>query len=169
MLTSKSRTGKSVAAPAKSRAAKVRSANTAKPRAAKASAVPSPTPELVVAGVSEMAVSEQVPVVVDTDDAVGGGAGESGPVFKKKHLIERVQALSGARKRDIKDIVEATLVAIGEALASGDALNLPPLGKLTVNRQKDLASGEMMIVKIRRQSPGKKPGKDPLADDGEDG
>lgn len=169
MLTPKSRAGKSGAAPVKSRAAKVRTANAAKPRSVKVNATPGPTPELVVAGVSAVAVSEPAPVFADSENAAGSGAQESGPIFKKKHLIERVHALSGAKKRDIKDIVEATLAAISEALASGDMLNLPPLGKLTVNRQKDLASGDMMIVKIRRQPTDKKPGKDPLADIDEDG
>ncbi|MEZ5730816.1 MAG: HU family DNA-binding protein [Paracoccaceae bacterium] len=73
-------------------------------------------------------------------------------VLRKKGLIERVVKVSGAKKKDVKGIVEATLQVLGDALAAGESLALPPLGRAKVNRQKDLATGEMMVVKLRRSS-----------------
>lgn len=72
------------------------------------------------------------------------------PVLRKKELFERVVTLSGAKKRDVKAIVEATLQVLGDSLAAGKSLALPPFGRAKVNRQKDLASGEMMMVRLRR-------------------
>ncbi|NUB43827.1 HU family DNA-binding protein [Fertoebacter nigrum] len=71
-------------------------------------------------------------------------------VLKKKELIERVSKAAGGKKKDVKEIVEATLAVLGDALSKGEELNLPPLGRAKVNRQKDLASGEMMVLKLRR-------------------
>ncbi|MFZ1727848.1 MAG: HU family DNA-binding protein [Albidovulum sp.] len=74
------------------------------------------------------------------------------PVLRKKELFERVVTISGAKKRDVKSIVEATLQVLGDALASGESLALPPFGRAKVNRQKDLASGEMLMVRLRRNA-----------------
>ena len=52
----------------------------------------------------------------------------------------------------MKSIVEATLQVLGDALASGEALALPPLGRAKVNRHKDLATGEMLVVRLRRNA-----------------
>ena len=78
---------------------------------------------------------------------------EGAPVvaaLKKKDLLERVQALTKAKKKDVKDVVETTLQVLGEALAKGEELNLPPLGKAKVNRQKGVTGGDMYIIRLRR-------------------
>ena len=93
------------------------------------------------------------------DDSVAQGGGQktapgadAQPVLRKKELFERVVTVSGAKKRDVKSIVEATLQVLGDALASGEALALPPLGRAKVNRHKDLATGEMLVVRLRRNA-----------------
>jgi nucleoid DNA-binding protein len=167
MVTTKSRAGKSNAGQAKSRAVRARLASQPRPPAKPAAMEQGDGPDMVIAGVSTN--PEPAEATVPVPDT----AEEAAPLFKKKQLVDRVHALSGGKKREVKDIVEATLAVIGEALASGESLVLPPLGKMTVNRQKDLASGEVMIVKIRRPGSGKASDtdadKDPLADDQEDG
>lgn len=85
-----------------------------------------------------------LPAVPDTSPAA------KGPMLKKKDLIDRVVAAVGGKKKGVKEIVEATLAAIGDALSKGEDLNLPPLGRAHVNRQRDLDGGEMMMVKLRR-------------------
>jgi DNA-binding protein HU-alpha len=85
------------------------------------------------------AADQEIPLTVDVQ-----------PVLRKKELFERVAIISGAKKRDVKSIVEATLQVLGDALASGESLALPPFGRAKVNRQKDLASGEMLMVRLRR-------------------
>ncbi|MCC0064252.1 MAG: HU family DNA-binding protein [Defluviimonas sp.] len=87
---------------------------------------------------------------------------EGPTVLKKKELVERVVAASGVKKKDAKSVVEATLRVLGDALAAGEDLVLPPFGKAKVNRQKDLGSGEMLVIKLRRNGPAAKPA------DGED-
>ena len=76
------------------------------------------------------------------------------PMLKKKELIDRVVEATGAKRKDAKSVVEATLKVLGDALSAGEGLALPPLGKAKINRQKDLASGEMLIIKLRRGGPG---------------
>lgn len=79
--------------------------------------------------------------------------GEAAPALKLKGLIDRVVARSGAKKKDAKAVVEATLACLGEALSKGEALNLPEFGKAKVNRTKDAGGGETLIVKLRRGGP----------------
>lgn len=76
---------------------------------------------------------------------------EAAPVLRKKELLERVIKRSGEKKKAVKPIVEATLGILGEALAAGEELVLPPFGKARVNRQKDVGSAEMLVIKLRRQ------------------
>ena len=64
---------------------------------------------------------------------------------------------------EVKAAVEATLAALGEALASGKALAVPPLGKLRVVKSK----GPALTLKLRRAEAAKAAGL-ALADDGED-
>ena len=84
-------------------------------------------------------------------------ADDTPPVLRKKEFLERVHAETGARKRDVREIVEATLKHLGQALANGETLALSPLGKVRVNRQMDKGDAEMLIVKIRRDA--ERPGK----------
>ncbi len=92
----------------------------------------------------------------DADAASGEGATGS---LRKKDLLDRVGAKAKVKKKDIKEVVEATLLVLGEALAAGEELNLPPFGKAKVNRQKGVAGGDMYIIKLRR-STGKTAGAD---------
>jgi len=85
------------------------------------------------------------PVVVDAPAPV-----VAGPMMRKKELIDAVVARSGLKKRDVKPAVEMTLAVLGEALQDGCALNLPPMGKVKVNREKKLASGRLLIARIRQ-------------------
>jgi Bacterial DNA-binding protein len=96
-------------------------------------------------------------------DSEGESAAATGSL-RKKDLLDRVGARSKAKKKDIKDVVEATLLVLGEALAAGEELNLPPLGKAKINRQKGVNGGDMYIIKLRR-STGKAASGDDATDD----
>ena len=122
------------------------------PRPAKAAGAAHKTakPRLVVAAPAEEAT---LPV--------------KGGTLRKKELVERVVAASGAKKKAVREIVEATLKVLGDALAADESLALPPFGKARVNKHKGLASGEMLVVKLRRAGaaqPGAKGGTESLAD-----
>lgn len=94
--------------------------------------------------------------------------------LRKKELVERVVAASGAKKKIAKDIVEATLQVLGEALAAGEQLVLPPFGNAHKTREKDTPSGgSTMTVRLRRAgakkpgAEGEETGKEALADTAE--
>lgn len=129
-------------------AAKTTPTAAAAPAKAKVTA-PAPAPD---------ASADKPTVVTDTPVVAG-------PTLRKKDFIDRVVARSGLKKRDAKPLVEAALAELGEAIARGEELNLPPFGKLKVNREKDLANAHVLICKLRRPKgmdvpPG---AKDPLA------
>ncbi|PRY94936.1 DNA-binding protein [Hasllibacter halocynthiae] len=69
----------------------------------------------------------------------------------RKQLIERAVARSGLKRKDVRPAVEAALAVMGDALAAGEGLNLPPLGKLRVQRRKAVGNGEVLIARIRRK------------------
>lgn len=70
--------------------------------------------------------------------------------MRKPELIQAVMAQSGMKKKDVKPVVEAMLAVLGSALQDGRELNLQPMGKVKVNREKKLTEGKMLIVKIRQ-------------------
>jgi DNA-binding protein HU-alpha len=80
-------------------------------------------------------------------------AADAAATLRMRDLLERVVARSGAKKKDAKAVVEATLAVLGEALAKGESLNLPEFGKARVSRQKDSGGVEITVVKLRRVAP----------------
>ena len=113
----------------------------------------------------EMDDAMDEPMLAEESEAEADGAAKS-VSLRKKEFVERVTTLSGHKKQDVREITEAVLAVLGDALSKGEELNLPPLGKVKVNRQRDLTSGEMMIIKLRRAGE-KETGTPPLADDEE--
>ena len=80
----------------------------------------------------------------------GDVAAAVGPVLKKKDLVEQIVVVTKAKPKDVKLIVDAMLTLVGEALAKGEGLNLPPLGRAKITRQKDLKLGEMITLRLHR-------------------
>ncbi len=107
------------------------------------------------------AVAEKPDLKVVTADTATASAVA---VVKLKDLIDSVATATGGKKSDVKKTVEATLAALGEALATGKALTVPPLGKLRVVKNK----GPALTLKLRLADGAKAAGLG-LADDGEDG
>lgn len=68
----------------------------------------------------------------------------------KKVFYERVAEASGVNKNKAKPVVDAVLAELGAALMAGEELSLPPLGKISVNREKDVGNAHVLITKIRR-------------------
>lgn len=73
--------------------------------------------------------------------------------LRKRELIDKVVKRSGIKKKDAKPVIEAMLAELGEVLAEGRDLALPPLGRVKVNRKKDLPNGQVLIVKVRQTKP----------------
>lgn len=72
--------------------------------------------------------------------------------LRKKELFELVVARSGMKKKDVKPVVEAMLAVLGDAFAEQREMNLPPLGKLKVQRGKELHDGRALVLKLRQKS-----------------
>lgn len=71
-------------------------------------------------------------------------------MLRKPDLLEEVLRRVDVKKRDAKPVVEAALAIIGDALIAGDEVNLPPLGKLRVQKDKPLENGaHALLVKLR--------------------
>ena len=90
-------------------------------------------------------------------------AGAPAGGIKTKDLIDTVAAATGSKKPEVKKIVEATLVAIGRALATGNDMMVPPLGKLRMVKN----NGVALTLKLRLADEAKAAGL-ALADEEED-
>lgn len=53
-------------------------------------------------------------------------------------------------RKDIRTALDAAFKVMGEALAEGKMLNLPPLGKMSVKRTKTGEKSDMVMLKLRR-------------------
>lgn len=73
------------------------------------------------------------------------------PSLRKRELIDKIVKRSGVKKKAAKPVVEALLAELGETLAAGRELVLPPLGRFKINREKSLANGRVMILKVRQK------------------
>ena len=139
--------------------------------ARKPAATPSAAPVAAVAAapVVEAPVSDQREGEAVTGDAPAETAETT--TLKKKELLSRVTDLSGTKRKEAKPILEAALRVLGEALSKGEELNLPPLGKIRVNRSKSDAGTDILTLRLRRDTEkksGEKGGKQGLASEEED-
>lgn len=92
-------------------------------------------------------------------------AAKADGMLKLKELVDQVTQAVGGKKKEVKDIVEATLTRMGLALDRGHSLNLPGLGKARIARPQ-ATPGAVMTLKLRRLKAGagdEKPSKETLA------
>jgi hypothetical protein len=75
-------------------------------------------------------------------------------LFQKKQLIDAVVASSGVKKKAVRPVVDAVLAEIASALARGEGLSVPPLGKLTVGKTREGVRNDVLVLKLRRPKPG---------------
>ena len=71
---------------------------------------------------------------------------------KKRELYDRVATLSGVKKQQVKPIVDAVLSVMGDALDAGEDLNLEPLGKVKIQREKELPTAKVITCRVRRKT-----------------
>lgn len=145
MVTSKSARSKTAAPKAK---------EAGQPAKAKASAprgIPAPSIKPAAVVVPKISVME-TPAMSDAEASAPtmSASGDRVTPLKKQELVERIVKASGAKKKDVKLIIEAALGVLGDALSAGEELNLPPLGKMKVNRQRQEGNSEILILKLRR-------------------
>jgi len=108
---------------------------------------------------SKVAEAAQDVIVADAPEETDPAAeesSESAPQLRIKVLVDRVADSAGGNKKDVRKIVEATLTQLGQALNSGEMLNLPELGRIRVARKQGSGPGAMMTLKMRRGPSGGK-------------
>ena len=76
---------------------------------------------------------------------------ENAKVLQKRQLVAHVVRRTGLRSTDIKPVVEATLAELGDAIAAGMTLALPPLGRGRVSRRLDPSGAEIITLRLRRR------------------
>lgn len=97
------------------------------------------------ASTRKAAAPKAAPVVVQETSPV-----VSAPDLKKIDLVDAVVERSGVKKKFAKPAIEAALAVLGEALAEGRDLNLRPLGKVKIQKSKELANGTVITTRIRQ-------------------
>lgn len=107
----------------------------------------------------------------DTDDTYGDAAAiKTRTILRKKDFIDRAIEKSGIKKADAKAAIDATLAVLAEALANGEEIILPPLGKLKVTREKAHPKGRILMLRLQLipEGPGEfSGGTEPLAEAGD--
>ena len=97
--------------------------------APKAAAPKAPAPKAPVAKPRARPAAKAKPApeaqVVAAASALVSAVGET-IALRKKDLVDRVVAASGAKKKQVKDIVAHTLKVLGDAISKGEQLHLPP-------------------------------------------
>lgn len=71
--------------------------------------------------------------------------------MRKKELIEAVVQRAGVKKKVAKPVIEAVLAELGQALADGREMNLQPLGKIKINRTREMEDGRAIVVRMRQK------------------
>ncbi len=113
-------------------------------RAAPARATKAATAPSADAAIAAAAAVEPV-VVTETRPATGNE-------LKKRELVDLVAKHGDLKKKQVKPVVDALLAVLGDVLAEGREMNLPPLGKMKVNRQKTISGGQIILIKLRTGS-----------------
>jgi DNA-binding protein HU-alpha len=72
------------------------------------------------------------------------------PDLKRQELLAQVVERSEVKKKFAKPVLDAALAVIGEALAGGRELNLAPMGKVKINRTRQMANGRVIVARIRQ-------------------
>ena len=70
--------------------------------------------------------------------------------MRKEQLLDQVAEHTGAKRKDVKPIVEAVLEVMGKAIGDGVELNLKPLGKVKIARTKQVANGRVINLRLRQ-------------------
>lgn len=69
--------------------------------------------------------------------------------LKRRALLEAVAMRVGVKRTDAREVMDAVLVEMAEALDQGRDLILPPFGKVMLRKDKDGQDGRPMVARIK--------------------
>ena len=117
---------------------------------AKSPAKPAPKPIVRAAPTPKAASGNNVPPPESRDKTSSKPVSTDTPMLRARDLVARVAEATGAKVKDVRDTVEATLAEIGKALDQGQSLQVPPLGKLSLAPRKGADDTSPIKLKLRR-------------------
>ena len=117
---------------------------------AKSPAKPAPKPIVRAAPTPKAASGNNVPPPESRDKTSLKPVSTDTPMLRARDLVARVAEATGAKVKDVRDTVEATLAELGKALDQGQSLQVPPLGKLSVAPRKGADDTSPIKLKLRR-------------------
>ncbi len=117
---------------------------------AKSPAKPAPKPIVRAAPTPKAASGNNVPPPESRDKTSSKPVSIDTPMLRTRDLVARVAEATGAKVKDVRDTVEATLAEIGRALDQGQSLQVPPLGKLSLAPRKGADDTSPIKLKLRR-------------------
>lgn len=122
------------------------------PKAARPKTARRKTPAAPVTG-PDIAAPEPAPDAdVKAPDPVAGAVESSiDDQIRRKALLDEVVQRTGAKKKDARPVIEATLEILGEAIAEGREMNLQPFGRVKYKRSKEDASNRVVVANIRQR------------------
>lgn len=71
--------------------------------------------------------------------------------LRYRELVDRVSVRTGMRKQELRPVIDAALELIAEAITNERDIILPPLGRLKVQRSKDVNENRITILKLRQK------------------
>lgn len=83
-------------------------------------------------------------VATDGDEGVTG--------LHKAEFLDRVSSASNVSRAQARRVVEATLSELGRALSGDEPVVLPPLGTARVRRRRAMRDGEVVLIRLRRNT-----------------
>lgn len=88
---------------------------------------------------------------MSTNDSTSGAnkPRQQAPVMRKKEFLDQVMASVTTNRREAKAVIEATLLALSEALQEGKTLAVAPLGKARVARVAGTRGDETYVVRFK--------------------
>ncbi len=128
---------------ARSTSSRRKTASAAAKAAREAAEIPTVSDEQVTEDQAPEA-SAEAPAEQTPEQAVADGP------LTRRELINRVADATGVKKPVVRQVVDGMLKELGDTLSDGKALNLPPLGKASVRRQKEMPNAEILVLKLRR-------------------
>lgn len=108
------------------------------------SATPSKAPTKTASKPKSYAVASTQPLQAETVNVA--------KLVKRKEFLERVLERTDMKPKDVKPVMDATLAVLGQLISEGEELNIKPLGRVKVNRQKKNPSATISILKVRQRN-----------------
>lgn len=140
--------------------------NTEKPQV-KLATVSKTAPKAAPKPAKATTAAPKISIVTSNDEDFGPIAADKAETLKLKQLLTAVVEKTSAKKKDAKEIVDATLAEIAAALGKGHSLSLPPLGNLRVVKSQEKGGAKTMVLRLRIGG-GKDTAEDGVADLGDD-